>query len=145
MVQISRYKLDDQLLDRLFDLFFEIVGKHDNQEKFNQVINDLLSPVERIMIAKRIAIMYLLLKRIDHRNICRVLKVSTATVAKFNLLLEKETGIKQTFVPILQIDTIKNFFDDFFNSIFEPGVVGVNWKSAWRRKIESNKHKTFGI
>lgn len=145
MARISRYPLSEEKLKKLFDLFFEIVGKKEDQEEFRKVIIDLLSPVERIMIAKRIAIIYLLLKKIEHRNICNVLKVSSATVAKFSLLMEQSQGIVPSFKTMLRNEKISGFLKDIYNTIYSPGVYGINWKSAWERKIERDKEKTFGI
>ena len=145
MARISQYLLDEEKLNKLFNLFFEIVGKRDDQEEFNKVIVDLLSPVERVMIAKRVAIVYLLLKKIDHRNICSVLKVSSSTVAKFSLLMEKSLGIVPIFKSLLRNEQFIGFLSDIFDSFFAPGVPSVNWKAAWERKFEKEKLKTYGI
>lgn len=145
MARISRFKLSDQTLDKLFSLFFEIVGKKQNKEEFKKTIIDLLSPVERIMIAKRVAIIYLLMKQIDQRTICQVLKVSSGTVAKFSLLMEKSEGIVPTFRRLLKSEKLVEFFEDIFNSFFAPGVPGVNWKAAWERKIARDQKKVRGM
>lgn len=145
MVRLSRFKLSDVQLEKLFSLFFEIVGKNKNKADFQKIISDILSSTERIMIAKRIAIMYLLMKQIDHRTICLVLKVSTATVAKFAVVMEKSIGVIPLFNKMLQNEKIIEFFVDVFNSFFAPGVYGVNWKSAWERKIAQERKKAFGM
>ncbi len=145
MARISRNKVKDEVLEKLFDLFFEIVGKKSNKAEFGKIVSDILSPTERIMIAKRIAIVYLLLKDIDYHNICFALKVSLATVAKFKLLMEKSDGVVPAFKTILAKDKISTFLDDFFNTLYHPGVYGINWKLAWQRKRESEQKKTFGI
>lgn len=145
MARISQYLLDEEKLKKLFNLFFEVVGKRDDQEEFNKVIADLLSPIERIMIAKRIAIIYLLLKKINQQNICQVLKVSSSTVAKFSLLMEKSIGIVPTFKSLIRNEKLKEFLEDIVDSFFEPGIPGVNWTAAWERKIEKEKKKTYGI
>lgn len=65
VAQISKRKVDDKVLDKTFRLFFEIVGNRKNRNEFFLVSSELLSPTERIMLGKRIAIVYLLLKDID--------------------------------------------------------------------------------
>jgi len=98
------------------------------------------------MFAKRIAIIYLLLKNIDFHNICMALNVSTATVAKFKLLIiDKHDGLIKAFDNIIFRDKTKEIIDDFFNTIFAPGKYGVNWKLAWERKRESERRKRYGI
>jgi Trp operon repressor len=145
MVRISKFKLRKDVLEKLSDLFFVVVGKKGKREEFRKVIIDLLSPAERIMIAKRIAIIYLLLKEIDYYNICNVLKVSPSTVAKFSLLMEKSQGIVPTFKNVLAKEEVREFLEEVFNTLFAPGVPGINWKAAWERKIDLKRRKAFGI
>ncbi len=146
MARISRFKLRDDVLEKLFELFFEIVGKQDDRKEFNEIVNGVFSYNERIMFAKRIAIIYLLLKNIDFHNICMALNVSSATVAKFKLLIvDKQDGLIKAFDNIIFRDKTKEIIDDFFNTIFAPGKYGVDWKNAWERKRESERKKQFGI
>lgn len=145
MVRLSRFKLSNQQLEKLFSLFFEVVGKNKNKKEFQNIITDILSPTERVMIAKRIAIMYLLMKGIDNRTICYVLKVSSATVAKFAILAEKSVGVIPLFKKMLVNEKIVEFFQEVFNSFFAPGVPGVNWKAAWKRKIDLERKKALGM
>ena len=145
MARISKFRLEKHVLTKLFDLFFEIVGKKYKKEEFQKIIGDLLSPVERIMIAKRIAIVYLLLKGIDYRIICDVLKVSSATISRYNLLQEKSEGLVPAFKQILKNDKILLFLDEFFDALFPPGTYGKNWKAAWQRKFEIQRKKSEGI
>lgn len=145
MVRNSRFQLSEDLLEKLFDLFFEVVGSQSSKNEFRKIFVDLLTPAERIMLAKRVAIIYLLLKKIEYYNICDRLKVSPTTVAKYTLLMEKSEGIVPTFKQIVKIDKVKIFLEEVFNNIFAPGKIGINWKIAWKNKIKHEKKKTFGI
>ncbi|KKQ24200.1 MAG: hypothetical protein US40_C0002G0031 [Candidatus Roizmanbacteria bacterium GW2011_GWC2_37_13] len=145
MVRNSRFLLQKDLLDKLFNLFFEVMGKKSSKEEFMKVVFDLLSPAERIMVAKRVAIIFLLMKKIDYYNICEKLKVSPSTVAKFALLMEKSEGIVPTFKNIVKIEKVALFLKEIFNEIYHPGLHGIDWKSARERKISLDKEKTFGI
>jgi len=145
MVRLSRLKLDDKVLNKLSILLFEVVGKTNDSNKFSGIMRDLLSSSERIMLAKRIAIIYLLLKKIDYLTICDVIKVSPSTVAKFSLLLEKSEEVTQTFSSILRQEKVLNFVEGIFNDLFAPGTIGVNWSNAWRRKNVFERKQTQGI
>ena len=145
MARISRIRLKDEILEKIFALFFEIVGKKSNLKDFKDTIFEILSPVERIMIAKRVAIIYLLLKGIDQRSISKVLKVSNATVSKFAVLMEKSTGVVPTFTKILTNEKIIDFIDRMFASLFPPGTYGTDWKAAWERRKRIAYRKTYGI
>lgn len=145
MTRISRYKLKEEVLNKAFFLFFEIVGKKNDREEFNNIIFDLLSPTERIMIAKRITLVYLLLKNIDYLTIVDVLKVSPATIAKFRLLMEKSTGIVPAFKNILRNEKIGEFLEGLYLNLRGPGQLGTNWSSAWQYKIDLERRKRQGI
>lgn len=145
MVRNSRFILSNDLLEKIFDLFAEVMGNTSSRSEFKKIFFDLLTPAERIMLAKRVAIIYLLMKKIEYYNICDRLKVSSATVSKIALLMEKSEGIVPSFKQIVKIDKVKIFLEEVFNNIFAPGKVGVNWKIAWENKNKLENKKTFGI
>ena len=142
---ISRNKVDDEVLEKLFSLFFEVVGKRENKEEFQRLINDVFSSTERIMVAKRIAIIYLLTKNIDYRIICEVLKVSASTVFKFRLLTEESKGIVPILKKILRGENISQFFEEILLTFNRPGKYGVNWSQAWKDKMAFERKKETGI
>jgi len=142
---ISRNKVDDEVLEKLFSLFFEVVGKRENKEEFQRLINDVFSSTERIMVAKRIAIIYLLTKNIDYRIICEVLKVSASTVFKFRLLTEESKGIVPILKKILRGEKISQFFEEILLTFNRPGKYGVNWSQAWKDKMAFERKKETGI
>lgn len=144
MARVSRFKLKDAALEKIFRLFFEVVGRKNNIEDFQKVINDILSPNERVMISKRVAIIYLLLKGIEYNIICDVLKVSPSTVAKFSLLLEKSEGIKEAFQRMLLSDKMSLMINEIFDFIIPPGTYGASWSAAWDRKKDIRREKTRG-
>lgn len=85
------------------------------------------------------------MKNIDYRIICQTLKVSNTTVSKFRLMIEKSEGIVPALKSILTIDTLSLFFEQVFADIFCPGVYGINWKSAWQRKLNVDRKKSTGL
>lgn len=144
-MRISQYKLDNQVLKRLFALLFEVVGKRKNKEEFLNIIFYLFSPVERIMFAKRVAIAYLLLKKIDQRTISKVLKVSKATVSKFSLLLESNKTVATSFKVLLRNERIILFLAEVFLMLRPPGTPMSNWKASWDLKRAIDRKKHMGI
>jgi Trp operon repressor len=146
MVQISRNKLPDEIVAKLFLLFFETVGNKNNSKEFQIVINDLFSTTEQTMIIKRVAIIYLLLKGIEIRIIAETLKVSPATVCKFSLLTKKSDGIINYLNKILKKQKISEFFEDILYELFSrPGTYGINWSSAWKEKFKRDERKRTGL
>ena len=145
MVRNSPYTLNQDKFNKIFGIFYEVVGNNKNRDKFNQIMLDLLTPAERIMLIKRIAIIYLLMKNIDYRMICETLKVSNTTVSKFRLMTERSEGIVPALKTILAIDKVSLFFQEVFNEIFPPGLYGINWHSAWKRKMKLERKKIEGL
>jgi len=145
MTRISRFPVSDKVLEKLFDLLFEAVGKQTDEEEFSYVIYDLLSPTERIMVAKRVAIVYLLMKKIDYYNISDVLKVSPNTIAKFQSIRITSRGLVNSLKKIVRNEKIVDFFERLFLEINRPGKYGVNWKAAWEHKIDYERRKKRGI
>lgn len=145
MARISRFKLSDRVYDKLFVFLFELVGKRRNKDDFNRILFDLLSPVERIMVTKRVMIIYLIMKAVDTRTICKVLKVSNGTVCKFRLLMEQSQGIVPALKQLLREEKVILFLKELFNDLFAPGVYGINWSNAWRRKLSLDREKQEGV
>jgi len=141
MPPISRFIVRDEILEKLFKLFFEVVGNADNRNEFELVLSDILSSVERIMIAKRIAIIYLLMKNIDYLTICHVLKVSLSTVAKYSILSEKSRGVIPILKKIVKDEKTGQFLEETLLTLYGPGTAGVDWSQAWRDKLNLKRKK----
>jgi uncharacterized protein YerC len=63
------------------------------------------------MLAKRLAISYMLLKGYPHRTVADTLRVSQATVTKVNLSLKAGDGYRQVITKMLKKEQIVAFFD----------------------------------
>ena len=124
---------------------FEVISSMDDEENFTNIINELLSPTEKIMIAKRIAIIYLLIKKIDYINISDVIKVSSETIAKFHKIMIESGAIKTALKKLVANEKVKDFLEKLYLDLRGPGTYGVNWSSAWRQKNEFERRKVKGI
>ncbi|HEY4498455.1 MAG TPA: hypothetical protein VJH94_00145 [Candidatus Paceibacterota bacterium] len=58
------------------------------------LVNELLTPTERTMLAKRIALVFLIEQNAPTRKICRLLKMSPSSVARFQVKVERGTFSK---------------------------------------------------
>jgi len=136
MVNLSKIQIDEEKLIKVYQLMFEILNEADDKDDFLGIIKDILSPPEQLMVAKRIAIIYLLLKGVDHTTIAEYLKSSRATVAKFSLLFyDKETKLVGIIGELLNNESINHFFEDLFADIFiSPGLKIGHWQMHWDHK-----------
>ncbi|VVA44505.1 conserved hypothetical protein [Candidatus Roizmanbacteria bacterium] len=136
MVNLTKKYVDEKKLIKINQLMFEILNKADDKDDFLEIVKDILSPPEQLMVAKRIAIIYLLLKGVDHSTIARYLKSSRATVAKFSLLFyDKETKLIEIIGDLLNNENINHFFEDLFADIFiSSGLKIGHWQMHWDHK-----------
>ncbi|PIP63291.1 hypothetical protein CO165_00195 [Candidatus Roizmanbacteria bacterium CG_4_9_14_3_um_filter_33_18] len=145
MIRISYLQIKAQDYEKIFSIFYKVLGETENKEEFNKILFDLLTPAERIMLIKRIAIIYLLLKEIDYRMICKALKVSNTTVNKYKLSLERSEGIVPVLKNMVKHEKVWLFFEEIFSQIFYPGRPGINWTAAWEMKLALERKKERGL
>lgn len=82
MPQISRRFLQSKVQKKMDELLIELIGKCRSREEAAGFTAALLTPTEKTMIAKRLAITLMLLKGYSPGDIDDILKVSIATVYK---------------------------------------------------------------
>lgn len=92
MTKVSKRLLNKNLEDRIFEVFIKTIVDLKNPADVQNFINDLLSPVERIMLVKRLAIAILLTKGYTYQMIDETLKVSHPTIMKVSLELKYGTN-----------------------------------------------------
>ena len=62
MSQVSKHFMNPNIEKRVYGVFIESVKNTKNSSEVVDFLNDLLSPIEKIMMAKRVAIAFLLLQ-----------------------------------------------------------------------------------
>lgn len=145
MPPVSKNPVDKVVLMKLYSLFFDVIKESKNKTEFDILLQAILSSTEKTMIAKRIAIYYLLLKKIDYRNICETLKVSAATVFKFRSILENNISVSKGFLKLIRNEKIIDFIEGLYLTFHQPGTYGVDWSSAWKAKRDYENKKEAGI
>jgi len=132
---------------KLYKLLFEITNFAGDEDEFIDLIKEIISPSEQIMIAKRIAIIYLLTKNLEQTAISEYLNVSRATVAKFCLLFyEKESKIINVIKSLLSKEKITHFLEDLFADIFiQPGLKIGHWQMHWQHKKRQEERKMIDV
>lgn len=80
MTQISKRYLQKKVEDRILDLFWTSLSSLSTKEKISLLLDDLLTPTEKIMLSKRLSIAFMLLKGYDYPAINNRLKVSNQTI-----------------------------------------------------------------
>ena len=87
------------LRTRLESLFAQTVSDLKTPEEAREFINDFFFPSEKESFVKRLALIYWLKKGRGYSNIKQNLKVSSATIASAQTLLDKK-GVQNTLKKI---------------------------------------------
>ena len=112
MSQISRYPISKKIADRIFEIFLTTLTRLKDKTEADQFISDLLTPTEKIMLAKRLAIAFLLEKDYDYRTIQKVLRVSTGTITTVNIARNLGSeGYKKVISKIIKMETFTEILD----------------------------------
>ncbi|MEI6690139.1 MAG: Trp family transcriptional regulator [bacterium] len=143
MSQVSKRKIDQKVYDKLFSLLPEFMGRLSRNNHQQDFVNTLFYTTEKTMIAKRLAIAFMLTKEYTYSQMISKLKVSQGTVAK---VAEMVGNADKSFISELQNISKEQQFVDFLELIgykIETMLPpkGGNW-SVWRRRIEKDKQKS---
>ena len=103
MTKVSRRFLNKELENYIFEVFIKTIIELRNPQDVQNFIEDLLSPTERIMLVKRLAIAILLAKAYTYDNIDDTLKVSRPTITKVSFFLKHgKSGYRKVVNKILE-------------------------------------------
>ena len=81
MVNVNKKYLKADLSGPVWKDFIKGLENVKIKSDFDKLSEKFLTPAERIMLEKRLAVLFLLKKGISHREIGRILDVSPTTVA----------------------------------------------------------------
>lgn len=133
MTQVSKRVIQQKVQDRIFTLFVASILKCNSKELAVLLIEDLLTPTERIMLSKRFSVAYLLLKGYDYDSISNILKVSRTTIGKVSYWLkEKGSGIRNVISKIQKDESIRHILEEIQDSVAELALSapGQNWSKS---------------
>ncbi|KKQ92438.1 MAG: TrpR-like protein [Microgenomates group bacterium GW2011_GWC1_39_7b] len=136
---VSRFKLRPEIWSRIFDLFSESLVSIKNKNKLDIFLSDFLSPTEKIMLAKRFAVAVLLAKGNSYEEIKRILRVTTATIAKMNLHIKYgEKGMNEVVENVLKRDSARIIWEEI-QSMFDVPIKGLPLSEYHKKVLERNK------
>lgn len=143
MSQVSRRVLSKDVENYIFEIFKKTLLSLKKPQDIEDFLDDLLTPTERLMLAKRLAIALCLGKGYDYQSICDALKVTPGTVASVNLWFSyKGRGYKKAIEKIIKNQKTQEFWDDieeFVENIIPPKR-GSDWsyerRKKWKKRME---------
>lgn len=135
MTQLSKIHLNQKVKERVLEIFFQSLADLKTKESVARFLSDFLSPTEKMMLAKRLAIAVMVAKGYDYRTICSVLKVSLGKVTHVALWYkELGTGYKSVVKNILTNEATEKFWYDLNKKFrFLEFRKGQNWSEVRKR------------
>lgn len=120
MTQVSRYPLSKEVAQEMNLLFLRAFALLRKESDVQDLLEDLLTPNERIMLGKRLAIAYLLDKGLDQRSVHTIMKVSVSTVSGVNYwLTHRGTGYRNVLRLFKKNEEWKSFIDKLDNLLYQ--------------------------
>lgn len=144
MAQVSKYPISKEVYDRCWELFAKTLVGIKTSNDAQQIIEDLLTPIERIMLIKRLAIAVLLTQNYEYREITKLLRVSFPTISMVNRSLQfGNDGYKKAIAKILKDEKLQEFFNNTLQKIVALPATGGKGSGVWRylKKELENKSK----
>ncbi len=132
MPQVSKRTLHGDKLNKIFNLFFDLIVNVNNKNQAEVLLKELLTPTEKIMIAKRIACFYLFTKDVSSRQIGGLIKLSVSTISHFKYLFDNSQEIKKFLSKRINDEKIKSFLEDILVDFIAFPRKGSDWKSNKR-------------
>lgn len=142
MTQVSRRFLQKQVEERILDLFWASLSSLSTKKDVAIFLEDLLSTTEKIMLAKRLAVAFMLLKGYSYPSINNRLKVSDPTIWNVKLgLTHRGKGYNMVISKIMSKEKWEKFWQDldFFFEQALPPRPGTNWKEVRRKQWEKRR------
>jgi len=82
MTRVSKRKIKNEDFKKVFDKFIEIIDLSKSKKDTKLFIKEFFSSAERVMFAKRIGIIYMVIEKVPDRVIANTLSVSTSTIGR---------------------------------------------------------------
>lgn len=148
MSRISKHPNEKMIENKVYKIFINSIKNINQTVGVVSFLNDLLSPQERIMLAKRIGVAYLLLQdKYTYEDIKKTLRVSLGTIAKIHAVLAVQgEGFRSTLGKIILKKDVRNSLSELLDVLTPLPPKGTDWRK-WRkrkRKARLKKEEPLG-
>ena len=140
MTKISRRFLNKELENHIFELFLSVIVDVKTVDDARSFIEDFLSPTERVMFTKRLAIALLLVKGYTYDDIDDTLKVSRSTIMNVSLWLKHgKSGYRNAVNKILETQKREKFIDKVEEILLQLSPPKLYGSAAFEKKQKIGK------
>ena len=140
MSKVSKRILNKTLESYIFELFIKTIVDLKNPADVQNFMGDLLSPPERIMLVKRLAIAILLTKGYTYEKIDNTLKVSRPTIMNVSLCLKHgRNGYQKAVNKILESERRNVLLDKIEDTLLKLSLPKRYGSIAFNKKQKQGK------
>lgn len=134
MSQLSKVPIRRDLEEQVFGLFSSTIVSMNDKGELEDFFSDLLSPIERLMLAKRLAIALMLEKDYTYPMIGKALRVTPTTIASVSMQLRYAgKGYKKIVEKIIAEEKFEGFWE-VVEDVVESTVVTKKTKDKKSKK-----------
>jgi Trp operon repressor len=132
MPHVSKHELGEVVYERLFEQLFKMIERASDKRAIKYLGSELFTRTEKIMLAKRLAIILLLDRGVPQHAISSQLHISPSTVAKTSLKLDR--GKYKTIRKLSGgwLDDILETLENFLLIGMYPRIGKGKW-GKWKR------------
>lgn len=144
MTRVSKKLIDKEIYNEIFNTLFQTVANLSNKGDVEVFFDEFLSPNERLMFAKRLAVGLLIAEGYDYTTIMNLLKVSTTTVSVYSSYYKYGKGYKKIIDKIRAYKKVRQFLLELVEGISSVGKIGGKGSAGWRelnRQVKKSKSK----
>lgn len=145
MSQVSKYPVRKDVYEEIFETLLETIAGLTTKRSVASFFEEFLTPTERIMFAKRLAVGLLIAKGYDYKDIRELLRVSTATIASYSAYYKYGSGYKEVINEILRNQKIEEFLLSLAEKISSAAAMGGSKSGSWiylRNQIKKKRLKS---
>ncbi|OGI63338.1 hypothetical protein A2818_01335 [Candidatus Nomurabacteria bacterium RIFCSPHIGHO2_01_FULL_40_12] len=128
MPHVSSKKLKKEHLQKLYNEFSSALEKSAKKSWIKFFLNDFLTHTEKIMLAKRFAVIYLLSKDVPSSYIAEALCMSPATISRMSLKYE----IGKYFSLLKTIKKEDENIWEILEKILRAGLPPIAGRGRWK-------------
>lgn len=144
MTQVSKYKIDKDVYTEIFETFIQTIVNIKSKGQALNFFDNFLTPTEKIMFSKRLAIGILLSQGLTYREIVPILKISTTTIGTFLEHYKYNDGYKLMIDNIVADKKVKDLLLNITEKFSRIGSIGGKGSRTWReinKMSKENKSK----
>lgn len=134
MPHVSSRELDEKNFKKIYDQLIILFDTAGNQRRSDVLLKEVLTETEKIMLAKRIAAIFLLVEGVSETFISNLLFLSSSTVAKISVKYEANLYPFISNISKKNSKTIWDIFGEYIVSSLQ--TKSIKRRMQWMDEVE---------